>query len=186
MTYNVEKLKHRISEIEQSVNQESLWSENYRIFHDELSELRTRLKFKTKRIYVASSWRNPLQGAVVIMLRTAGFEVYDFKDEGGFRWSDIDSNWKQWTNDEYVKALDHSLALKGYKQDFDAMKWADTFVLVQPCGRSAHLELGWACGADKKTAILLGEEIEPELMAKLADFNTDNMHDLLGFLGVED
>lgn len=141
---------------------------------------------KTKKIYVASSWRNAMQKAVVILLRTAGFEVYDFKDKDGFHWSDIDPNWKQWTNDEYVKALDHPLALKGYKRDFDAMEWADTFVLVQPCGRSAHLELGWACGAGKKTAILLSEAIEPELMAKMADFTANNVHDLLGFLGVED
>ncbi len=140
----------------------------------------------TKRIYVASSWRNNMQNIIVVLLRTAGFEVYDFKDQDGFHWSDIDSNLQQWTNNEYTKALDHPIAQKGYKRDFDAMEWADTFVLVQPCGRSAHLELGWACGANKKTAILLGQEIEPELMAKMADFSANNVTDLLGFLGVKD
>ena len=141
---------------------------------------------KTKRIYVASSWRNQMQPAIVTMLRTAGFEVYDFKADDGFSWREIDDNWENWTNEEYIKALDHPRSQSGYKRDFDAMEWADTFVLVQPCGRSAHLELGWACGAGKKTAILLGNAIEPELMAKMADHITDNLIDLLGFLGVED
>lgn len=140
---------------------------------------------KSKKIYVASSWRNSMQPAIVVLLRTAGFEVYDFKDKDGFHWSDIDPNWKNWTNDDYVTAMNHPLAEKGFKRDFEAMEWADTFVLVQPCGRSAHLELGWACGQGKKTAILLGEEIEPELMAKMVDFSTDIIPDLLGFLGVE-
>ena len=141
---------------------------------------------KSKRIYVASSWRNTLQPAIVTLLITAGFEVYDFKADDGFNWREIDPSWENWTNEEYIAALDHERALAGYKRDFDAMQWADTFVLVQPCGRSAHLELGWACGAGKKTAILLSDEIEPELMAKMADHITDNAHDLLGWLGVED
>lgn len=53
--------------------------------------------------------------------------------------------------------------------DMNAMKWADTFVLVLPCGRSAHLELGWACGQGKQTLILTRDGEEPELMAKMCD-----------------
>jgi hypothetical protein len=50
------------------------------------------------------------------------------------------------------------------------MKWADTFVLMLPSGRSAHLEAGWAIGAGKPTAILLHEDkFEPELMYLMAD-----------------
>lgn len=138
---------------------------------------------KSKRIYVASSWRNTVQPVIVRMLKNVGYEVYDFKAEHGFSWSQIDPSWESWTNDEYVKALDHPLALKGYKRDMEAMEWADTFVLVQPCGRSAHLEMGWACGQNKKTAIILNpNEIEPELMAKMVDFISDDTLDLLEFL----
>ncbi len=140
----------------------------------------------TENIYVASSWRNDFQPFIVLLLREAGFNVYDFKEDGGFGWSSIDRNWQGWTNEEYIKALDHPLAKAGFKLDFDAMQWADTFVLVQPCGRSAHLELGWAIGAGKKTAIFLRNEIEPELMAKMADLVTDRAIDLLAWLGVED
>jgi hypothetical protein len=42
--------------------------------------------------------------------------------------------------------------------------------LHSPCGRSAHLEAGWAIGQGKPTAILLHEDkFEPELMYRMAD-----------------
>lgn len=144
---------------------------------------------KTDRIYVASSWRNPMQQGVVYTLRAAGFEVYDFKNprpgDKGFAWSEIDPDWQDWTPEEFVEALDHPVARAGYESDFDAMEWADTFVLVMPCGRSAHLELGWAVGAGKRTAIVL-DDGEPELMYRMVDYLAPSMLDLLGWLGVED
>jgi hypothetical protein len=48
------------------------------------------------------------------------------------------------------------------------MEWADTCVLVLPCGRSAHLEAGWFCGQGKRCIILTRDGEEPELMALLA------------------
>ena len=157
----------------------------------------------TKQIYVASSWRNDYQPMVVTMLRTAGFFVYDFKDPEhaeGFRWTEVsDKPPTSWTTADYLEALEHPRAEEGFNCDFDAMKWADTFVLVNPCGRSAHLEMGWAVGQGKRTAILLeGDNLpgckevppvmldEPELMYKMCDFVAPNMFELLGWLGVED
>lgn len=128
---------------------------------------------KPRRIYVASSWRNPHQHIVVEALRDASHQVYDFKNPSpgnhGFSWNEIDPNWKNWSASEYVDALDHPIAKRGYHSDFSKMEWADTFVLVLPCGRSAHLELGWACGKGKETLILTSDGEEPELMAKMCD-----------------
>lgn len=128
---------------------------------------------RIRKIYVASSWRNPHQAFVVDALKMAGHSVYDFKNprpgNNGFSWSEIDANWLKWTADEYVSALDHPVAKAGFASDFNAMKWADTFLLVLPCGRSAHLELGWAAGAGKQTMILTCDGQEPELMAKMCD-----------------
>ncbi len=125
-----------------------------------------------RKIYVASSWRNNIQPSVVNALRLDGHLVYDFKNprpgDNGFHWTEIDGGWESWTPEQYRKALDHPIAQSGYHSDLAAMKWADTFVLVLPCGRSAHLEFGWACGQGKHTLILL-EKCEPELMAKMAD-----------------
>ncbi len=141
-------------------------------------------------VYVASSWRNPFQQAIVHTLRAAGIECYDFRNpapgEAGFAWSEIDSHWLDWTAAEYVAALKHPIAEHGYRRDFDAMQRADTFVLVLPCGRSAHLELGWAVGAGKRTCILTSDGEEPELMAKMVDHIATSTLDLLDWLGIED
>lgn len=202
-------------------------------------------------VYVASSWRNPMQQMVVETLRAASIDCYDFRNpEGGtgFSWSqvktdvpssdvtlcahcnqqikrssftglgfyepDVDPDndpvvWRHVRNGygscgdlknnaipkkgsdwedaaEYLRMLDHPRAQAGFEADFAAMQKADTFVMVLPCGKSAHLELGWATGAGKRTAILLENPVEPELMYLCADYRARNVMDLLGWLGVED
>jgi len=139
-----------------------------------------------RKIYVASSWRNPYQSAVVDALQKAGHLVYDFKNPRpgnvGFSWSEIDPNWLSWTAAEYVAALDHPIAKAGYASDMNAMKWADTFLLVLPCGRSAHLELGWACGQGKQTLVLTKDGEEPELMAKMCDHICTSLQEAMNIL----
>lgn len=88
--------------------------------------------------------------------------------------------------DTYLRMIEHPRAIEGFDADFAAMQTADTFVLVLPCGKSAHLELGWAVGAGKRTAVLLEDPIEPELMYRMVDFLAPSLFDLLGWLGVED
>ena len=129
------------------------------------------------KIYVASSWRNDIQPIIVQMLRAEGHEVYDFKDSQdnggtGFRWEDIDQDWQAWSSEAYRNALSHSLATAGFKRDLDAMAWAEAFVLVTPCDRSAHLEAGWAVGANKPLAIYLSDS-EAELMYAMASLVID-------------
>jgi len=139
-----------------------------------------------KKIYVASSWRNDQSSIVVASLRSVGHEVYDFKNpkEGdfGFRWSEIDPAWRNWRRDEYRTALIHPIAARGFKNDFDAMKWADTCVLVLPCGRSAHTEAGWMAGQGKKVYVLMQQPEEPELMYKIFSGIVLNMHELIYLL----
>lgn len=205
-------------------------------------------------VYVASSWRNPMQQAVVEVLRAASIDCYDFRNpEGGtgFSWAEVKSDggppsearcahcgrgivrssflamgfyepdvdpandpivWRHKVNgygaceeslaagefaipkkgsdweatDEYLRMVNHPRAIEGYDADFAAMEKADTFVMVLPCGKSAHLELGWAIGAGKRTAILLEDPVEPELMYRGADFLAPNLMALLAWLGVQD
>lgn len=140
-------------------------------------------------VYVASSWRNPLQREVVALLRESGVDHYDFRNPApgvaGFAWSAIDPRWQQWSARQYVEHLQHPVAEAGFRRDFDAMQKADTFVLVLPCGRSAHLELGWAVGAGKRTVILTRDGEEPELMAKMVDYIATDTSELLGWLGLQ-
>lgn len=125
-----------------------------------------------KRIYLASSWRNPHQPWLVQLLRKEGHDVYDFRNpphSTGFSWPEIGLE-LPCSADEYRTALlTHPRAAQGFNADFAAMRWADVGLLVLPCGRSAHLELGWMAGAGKRTLILTQDNEEPELMALLAD-----------------
>jgi hypothetical protein len=139
------------------------------------------------KIYLASSWRNPLQPSSVALLREFGHEVYDFRNppggiENGFRWSEIDPHWKNWTAAEYRAGLQAPLAQQGFNSDFNGMKWADVGVLLLPCGRSAHLELGWMAGAGKRTVIWTMDGQEPELMALLATRICVSLEEVLEFL----
>ena len=128
-----------------------------------------------RRIYLASSWRNELQPEFVRILREAGHEVYDFRHpsvqgppaapDAGFGWESVDPERRMYESAEaYREALRHPLAQEGFWADLRAMEWADTFVMLQPCGRSAHLELGWATGRDKDCWVVAQDGQEPELM----------------------
>jgi hypothetical protein len=125
-------------------------------------------------VYVASSWRNERQPAVVVALRRAGFNVYDFRnptpDQQGFAWSTVDPGWKTWSPAKFREGLAHPAAQIGFQRDMNAMHHADTTVLVLPCGRSAHLELGYAVGLGHATFVLCDTSLtEPELMYLMAD-----------------
>ena len=53
----------------------------------------------SRKIYLASSWRNTDQPTAVAALRMAGHDVYDFRNPpdgipNGFRWSEIDPDWE--------------------------------------------------------------------------------------------
>lgn len=151
---------------------------------------------KPEYVYVASSWRNNMQTAVVGTLEAAGIPHYDFKNPDtarGFHWGEVGMpTYDRATNgpvpiDEYVQGIVHPRAEEGFKHDMDAMMKADTFVLVLDCGKSAHLELGWAVGQGKRTCIFAPHEtIIPELMYKMVDHISTNIMDLLEWLGVED
>lgn len=128
------------------------------------------------KIYVASSWRNEQhQQGTVALLRADGHEVYDFRhpapDNDGFGWSRIDPDWLTWTRAQFRDALAHPIARDGFGFDMDALKWCDACVLVLPCGRSAHLELGYAVGAGKRSIVYAptGRAFEPELMYRMCD-----------------
>jgi hypothetical protein len=140
------------------------------------------------RVYVASSWRNPYQPEVVRVLREAGHTVFDFRhpanQDDGFHWSEIDPAWQSWMPAQYREALQHPRAQVGFAQDRLALQMADATVLVLPCGRSAHLELGYAVGVKQRTAVLMLEPCEAELMYLLCDQICLSMDELQAWLRV--
>jgi hypothetical protein len=125
------------------------------------------------KIYLASSWRNNMQPAVLELLRENGQSVYDFRNprsggppitedtpEAGFDWRNCDPTYDpQYRGGEVVSKyralLSSPPAQQGFNADFNAMKWADVCVLLLPCGRSAHLEAGWMTGQGKQLIVYM-------------------------------
>ncbi len=143
-------------------------------------------------LYVASSWRNERYPSVLETLREAQIPHYDFRSprpgSDGFHWTDV---WKdlrrvgEWRTDataaDIARMLEHPIAIAGFASDMGALSAAQAALLVMPCGRSAHLELGYAIGLRKPAAILLppGPGTEPELMWSMADFVTDDLAEIV-------
>ena len=138
------------------------------------------------KIYVASSWRNQYYPEVVERLREAGHKVYDFRNpphgQGGFKWQNLDPDFDKWGVAEYREGLKHPASELQFQADLDALEWADTCLLVLPCGRSAHTEAGWMKGSGKRTIVYIPEMQEPELMYKLFDLVSGDFEEVLEFL----
>jgi len=139
---------------------------------------------KAEKIYVASSWRNEIQPYVVAALRLDGFAVYDFKESRAvFDWADIDAGYERWTPEKFIESLAHPRARAAFESDLAALDWCEAGVLLLPCGRSAHLELGQLIGAGKKSAVLIpGVEFVPELMYCMAGIVTVSLVETVKYL----
>lgn len=138
------------------------------------------------KIYIASSWRNQYYPDVVTRLREAGHEVYDFRNPpqgtDGFHWSDVDADYMNWNAAQYREGLKSPKAEQQFANDIEALTWADTCLLVLPCGRSAHTEAGWMAGAGKKVIVYIPEMQEAELMYKLFDYVSEDLNEIIDYL----
>lgn len=145
------------------------------------------------KVYVASSWRNEeRQQAMVRLLRAAGCEVYDFRKDpdgtDGFQSWDLlgEGSHTEWDTARFRDILTTNLKAHGFfRRDMAALESADACVLVLPCGKSAHLELGWAAGAGKKSVVLLAPGPQPELMYLMADAVCVTAAEVLAALGLD-
>lgn len=119
------------------------------------------------KIYLATSWKNERQPYYVNRLREAGHDVYDFRNppgRTGFAWRQVESYPQPWHASRLINALFHPVAIAGFQSDHRAMVWADAIVMLLPCGKSAHLELGWACGAGRRAFVVMEKPDDAELM----------------------
>ena len=122
------------------------------------------------KIYVASSWKNKHQPEVVDRLRNEGHEVYDFKDAANaFDWRNLNFV-GGWNPDSCRQVLEHSQVRRAFTADMQALRLCELCVIVTPCGNSAHMEAGWAVGANKKLIIYYAEGTNsPDVMHLMAD-----------------
>ena len=143
---------------------------------------------RLRNIYLASSWRNLLQPAILSILRRAGHTVYDFKNPApgntGFSWKEIHPDWENWMPQQYRDALDHPIAKAGFKSDIDALNACDTCVLLLPSGRSASWEFGYTLGQGKEGVVIMLDKFEPELMY-LGNPILTSMNEVMDWAGLE-
>lgn len=137
----------------------------------------------THDCYLVGSLRNPAVSKLANRLRQGGLAVFDDWMAAG---PEADDKWM-----EYEKARGHTLAeaLQGhaaqhvFKFDREHIESSRCVVLVMPAGKSGHLELGFACGLGKRTAILLDKEPERyDVMYAFADLVTSNVGELTDWL----
>lgn len=143
-----------------------------------------------QKIYVASSWRNPLQPIIVRALRSFGHEVYDFRHpkpgDDGFHWSELGH--PGYKRGELVDPntwramLEHPRAAECYASDISHVRDCEVAVYVLPCGRSASFEFGYAMGQGKRGYVVAFDDTEPELMFREATIIT-SMHELTDAFG---
>lgn len=131
------------------------------------------------KIYVASSWRNPYFETVFGRIKTKFPHTYNFK-ESGFHWSTvIGKGWPESDIETFKQGLRHPIAEQRFIRDSTALEAASATILVLPCGRSAHLELGIAVAKKQFTAVYSYAQFEPELMYNYIDLITNDMEELI-------
>lgn len=134
---------------------------------------------RTKKVYVIGSMRNGNVIAVANALREDGHDVFDDWISSG---PEADDKWQEYEKERgrtYREALAGHHAQHAFALDKKHLDECDVAVLVQPAGKSGHLELGYIIGRGKPGYILLdGEPERYDLMALFATAVLDNIGDL--------
>jgi len=110
-----------------------------------------------RKIYIASSWKNKETiRSMAWVLRKIGHEVFDFTDpesrpEGFDCFTFSASEWarKPKSQIEWKEFMELEATRRAFESDKAGLDWADTIIMLNPCGRNAHLEAGYAIGKGK-------------------------------------
>lgn len=110
------------------------------------------------KIYIASSWKNyQIVRQLSGLLQAEGHEVYDFTDEKkhfAFNALDIPRfTGKSRDEIDWLEFNECRETMMAFKTDKAGLDWADAVLMVLPCGRSAHIEAGYAVGQGKPLII---------------------------------
>ncbi len=107
------------------------------------------------KIYIASSWKNAERVKILAgMLRVKGHDVDAFcearKGRTIFNFHEVPGA----DLHNGITMLKEPIVKKAFTEDKKWLDWADAVVMLLPCGKSAHLEAGYAKGQGKKLFIM--------------------------------
>jgi hypothetical protein len=134
--------------------------------------------FQQLRIYVASSYSNPMLDDLLAAVRGGGHEVYDFRASGRGPTRIFPAR-ESWTPEAYVDAITDPIAQTQFAADLAALNAADCVILATPCGNDAHAEAGYAHGRNTPVIVHLSEGFRPGLMHRLSNGFTADIPSLL-------
>ena len=150
------------------------------------------------KIYLASSWkRKQVVDMMADILKKEGYEVDSFcnADNGrvSFNWDELIEIMEEEGIDisrlNAIGMMNHWRVREAFEEDKKWIDWADVLVMLMPCGRSSHLEAGYAVGKGKKLYIIGGfEKGEFDTMYGFANglYDYDNIDSLLDTLQLDD
>lgn len=132
------------------------------------------------KVYLVGALKNRDIMDLAAELRGEEFDVFDDWLSPG---EHADERWQEYEQRRgrtYAEALRGHHARHAFALDYAHLQESDAVVLVLPCGKSGHLELGWAAGAGKMTYVLLpGEPDRYDLMYLFADAVFTDQEDLI-------
>jgi hypothetical protein len=111
-------------------------------------------------VYLIGSLRNPEVPKVAKILRDRGLDVFDDWHAGGEKADEEWMKYEQGRGRDYHEALDGHAAKHTFEYDKFHLDRAHVGVMVAPCGKSGHLELGYLLGQGKPGYIYM--EHDPE------------------------
>jgi hypothetical protein len=107
------------------------------------------------KIYIASSWKNEQPAkSLAMILREFGHEVDCFCDDSTGRYVFHFSEIGPIDNIDAISFLQDKRSQRAFIEDKNHIDWSEAVVMLHPCGKSSHLEAGYAKGSGKKLFML--------------------------------
>lgn len=106
------------------------------------------------KIYIATSWKmEGIAKELAKILRENSHEVDCFCDASTgryvFHWSEFVEKEEDLSNYNAIDFLKDPKTQKAFQEDKVHIDWCEAVVMILPCGRSAHMEAGYAKGCGK-------------------------------------